>query len=80
MQKVKKTFARIWSWKFQSEKPGKDLCWVVKISGHMKPGYQNFQLNFQIPFAPVPRINNGSLYIKLYVKDWVRTKFWGFLK
>lgn len=50
---------------------------VAKISGHMKPGYQNFQVNFQIPSGPPHDINNGiSLKIRrasinVFTKTWL---------
>ena len=62
---IMKSFAIKQSCESGSRKPGKDLCRVAKSSGHMKPGYQNFQVDFQISSVPVPRINND-----LSLNEW----------
>ena len=47
-----KTFTRILRHKkSRSRKSEEDTYWVVKITGDMKPGYQNFHMNFQISSA-----------------------------
>ena len=53
-----KTSTRTGRCKSRPQKPEQDLCQVAEPSQHIKPGYQNFKVNFQIPSVSVPSIND----------------------